>query len=1405
MVADGTRDQRRDQVARLVGFLRELVQSRSVVVSDVDDHPGVLWVAKPAAISVRSGAGPGQVVCEVDAEHVAYSQLSAMVDDLTAQPESLELVVATALVTVCESDNDSESLVREHLLTQGVVAERDSGSGAIRLLVGSGAAPAMNDTRLLAGLDGIDLSETGKARSKAAALPGILGSPAGDVIDEWLERVDVDDERYSLTIEMRPAVVLRERGTAAALAFFDHMLTELRDPGRPMPIGLEQLVAPIEAADRVEALARSGALPAAEVVRDALYPLPSNVEQRDVLARLGSDSGVIVEGPPGTGKTQTIANVASALLAKGQRVLVVSEKADALHVLRDMLPEELRGLTVSLADISRDRFDAVVSGVEAIAERKASFAPAVASAEIDDLAARREQALTRRDRALRALWDLRASETQVHEWVAGDYRGTPAAIVRHCLADADKYDWIPGPLEGALPPLDAAELDRLLTLLRRQVGAVDRIAQRFPNVEEILPDSTTIQAICARINARPSEPMVGSGSLMSILSGVPSEQLLRIKTVCDQLALAAREVEAYPELIVDMTDRLLAGNEGHLWSRVTPLSPVIAQASERDRAIGAVAVNVDGAQQGDAALFDAAADYLAAGGRWRGRLRRSEAQRAVEESGVSALVDGQRPTDEVGLRRVADHLFVLETVRKVQRVLADLHVPVESSGSRSAQLNELVRLDMQLAWVSRLVSDRNQLIKDLEAISPGGPRPRSVAEVSEVAQQAGAIAAANDALFAEEELAECAFALSVELDKGPSPEGDALLAALAAADAEAISVARRSISAAKAAQDDQYALDLLTLRLRSKAPELCTLLTDTAQDPSWDVRLRDVGQAWDWRRAYTWVLDRSDPASEAKVAAVLAEAEVDLAQLTTKLCAARAWRACLERTTVAQMQALQAYRDHMINFGKGSGKHANRFRAAAREAMMQAQLAVPAWVMSINQAAETIPPRPNSFDVVIVDEASQADITSSFLLWLAPRVIVVGDDKQCAPSGLSGTTLEETFSRLDAYLPDLPHYLRDSLTPRSSLFSLLRSRFGHLLRLREQFRSMPEIIEFSSRQFYSGSPLVPVRQFGADRLPPLRTVAVAGEADGQGASLVNAAEADAIVSAIRDCLADPAYDGLDFGVIALQGTRQVEEIRSRLRAEFDEQTWRARRLRVGSPPDFQGDERRVMLLSMVVSDPGSIVALTRAESQRRFNVAASRAMDQMWVFHSIPPEQLSPGDLRRSLLEFMSANAGATIDPMPIDVADDVRVAPFESLFEQRVFNRLARRGYHVVPKMSVNNRVIDLVVTGSDGRLAVECDGDQFVSTGTQARSDLERERELTRCGWEFWRVRESEFELDADRALVGLWHALDARGVKPGSVPAPTVLSETDSASGESNSGESASSESEIRRWTPIDLDSD
>ncbi|MGB2720153.1 MAG: AAA domain-containing protein, partial [Rhodococcus sp. (in: high G+C Gram-positive bacteria)] len=314
----------------------------------------------------------------------------------------------------------------------------------------------------------------------------------------------------------------------------------------------------------------------------------------------------------------------------------------------------------------------------------------------------------------------------------------------------------------------------------------------------------------------------------------------------------------------------------------------------------------------------------------------------------------------------------------------------------------------------------------------------------------------------------------------------------------------------------------------------------------------------------------------------------------------------------------------------------------------------------------------------------------------------------------------------------------------------------------------------------------PVRQFGADRLPPLRHTYVRGATvTGKNASLVNRTEAIAIADQIADCLEDSAYDNLTFGVVVLQGQSQVDEIRNELIKRIGIEQWEQRRLRVGTPPDFQGDERNVVFLSMVVAPDQNFATLTANQYKRRFNVAASRAQDQLWLFHSVTVDRLKRADLRNSLLSYVTSVSPAPADPMPVDVSREVRKAPFETLLEQQLWNDLVERGFHVNPGVEVNNRRLALVVTGDSSRLAVECDGDTFLSTPAQRLADLQREQELKRCGWTFWRVRESEYYLDRDAALESLWATLARLGIKPNSVVVEGL-------------------ESSEEAWTPVPLES-
>ncbi|MFS0912349.1 DUF4011 domain-containing protein [Microbacterium sp. 179-I 3D2 NHS] len=70
--------------------------------------------------------------------------------------------------------------------------------------------------------------------------------------------------------------------------------------------------------------------------------LDADSSQRVAVAATAQGKSFVLDGPPGTGKSQTIANISATLMASGKRVLFVSEKAVALDVVRDRLTH--RGL-----------------------------------------------------------------------------------------------------------------------------------------------------------------------------------------------------------------------------------------------------------------------------------------------------------------------------------------------------------------------------------------------------------------------------------------------------------------------------------------------------------------------------------------------------------------------------------------------------------------------------------------------------------------------------------------------------------------------------------------------------------------------------------------------------------------------------------------------------------------------------------------------------------------------------------------------------------------------------------------------------------------------------------------------------------------------------------------------------
>ncbi len=96
---------------------------------------------------------------------------------------------------------------------------------------------------------------------------------------------------------------------------------------------------------------------------ERFHVVESDPSQEAAVLKARDRPGLLVEGPPGTGKSQTIVNIVADCIARGESVLVVCQKQVALKVVQKRLEAEgLGGRLVSVVDPQRDR-QAVVRSI----------------------------------------------------------------------------------------------------------------------------------------------------------------------------------------------------------------------------------------------------------------------------------------------------------------------------------------------------------------------------------------------------------------------------------------------------------------------------------------------------------------------------------------------------------------------------------------------------------------------------------------------------------------------------------------------------------------------------------------------------------------------------------------------------------------------------------------------------------------------------------------------------------------------------------------------------------------------------------------------------------------------------------------------------------------------------------
>lgn len=523
-------------------------------------------------------------------------------------------------------------------------------------------------------------------------------------------------------------------------------------------------------------------------------------------------------------------------------------------------------------------------------------------------------------------------------------------------------------------------------------------------------------------------------------------------------------------------------------------------------------------------------------------------------------------------------------------------------------------------------------------------------------------------------------------------------------------------------------------------------------------------ESWSWIRfrSYLNQIDGKDRFRQLQTLRRKYEAEVQ--QAFSEVVRLRTYLGLRQNITNQVEAALNMFIAALRHIGKGTGIRARRFRRDARNAMEKSYGAVPCWIMPTWRISESLPASLGSFDVVIIDEASQSDITALPALLRGKKVLVVGDDKQVSPT--AAFVEEKKLLQLKHnYLKGQP--FGPLMLPGFSLYELALATFpGKRIMLREHFRCVEPIIRFSF-QFYD-EPIVPVRiAKPSERLtPPLIDVYVPhGRKDKRQ---INMAEAEAIVNEIERVVGEPAFAKRTIGVVSLLAAKQAQYIQTRLLERIGEEKYLKHQITCGDSATFQGKERDIMFVSMVEC-PATCSTKTALLFQQRFNVALSRARDRMYLFHSVTENMLKTDDLKARVLQHFKT-------PMPaLHEMSKTLLEQCDSDFEREVLRRLLELGYRVTPQVRVGPFSIDMVVEGeADRRLAIELDGDKY-HTPDRWADDLSRQRVMERVGWRFWRCWGSSFLLDPEGCFADLLATLNELGIRP-STSDTTVASHTE-----------------------------
>jgi len=292
----------------------------------------------------------------------------------------------------------------------------------------------------------------------------------------------------------------------------------------------------------------------------------------------------------------------------------------------------------------------------------------------------------------------------------------------------------------------------------------------------------------------------------------------------------------------------------------------------------------------------------------------------------------------------------------------------------------------------------------------------------------------------------------------------------------------------------------------------------------------------------------------------------------------------------------------------------------------------PLWLAHLSELNTVFPQTKEIFDLVIIDEATQCDIATALpAIYRAKRVVICGDPNQLRHYSFIGKA--QQLALLDKHkLPQDPifDYRNKSIL---DIYLSKVSNQDQVTFLREHYRSTPSLIEFNNQEFYNQQLEIIKSTTEFTSKKQIEVNYINGERNKHG---VNESEANQVVEKLIELikLHENSTTIPSLGVITPFGD-QAKYINKLIGTKFDIKTIKQFDILCGTPYNFQGSEREIIIISFTVCKNTHHAAYTHLNKSEVLNVGTTRAKSFQYIYTSVEKKDLKQGSLLLKYLTFI--------------------------------------------------------------------------------------------------------------------------------------------------------------------------